>query len=119
MAGPTDPINASFRRDALDAFRHAAELAPNDSIVLMRLGEMLVRLGKMDEAGPIFDRLMTWDPNSGIALTYYGFYLQRAGRPVEAEAAYRRGLSLDPKAAASTGLDQILRDRAAAGAASN
>ncbi len=119
VAGPTDPINESFRRDALDAFRHAAELAPNDSIVLMRLGEMLIRLGKIDEAGPIFDRLMAWDPNSGTALTYYGFYLQRAGRPVEAEAAYRRGLSLDPKAAASTGLDQILHDRAAAGASSN
>ncbi len=113
--GPADPIDVSYRMDALEALRRAAELAPDDSVVLMRLGETLTRLGDLDEAGTVFDRLKAWDPNSGIAQTYYGFYLQRAGRFVEAEAAYRRALSLDPKPAASTGLDQILRERAATG----
>ncbi len=114
-----DVINESFRQDALDAFRHASALAPADSVVLMRLGETLTRLGKIDEAGPVFERLNAWDPNSGTAQTYYGFYLQRAGRPVEAEAAYRRALSLDPKQAAGTGLEQILRERAEAHPASD
>ena len=112
---PADPINASYRQEALEAFRHAYVLAPNDSVVLMRLGETLTRLGKLDEAGVVFDRLQAWDPNSGLAQTYYGFFLQRAGRFAEAEAAYRRALNLDPKPAASAGLDEIGRERAAAG----
>lgn len=113
QAGAADLINESFRRDALESLRRAADLAPMDSIVLMRLGETLTRLGMFDEARPVFERLMSWDPNSGTAQTYYGFYLQRAGRPMEAEAAYRRALGLDPKPAATTGLEQILRAREA------
>ena len=116
LARADDPIDESYRRDALDALRHALELAPDDSVVLMRLGETLTRLDDFDEAGRVFDRLLTWDPNSGIAQTYYGFYLQRAGRPVEAAAAYQRALSLDPNAAAGDGLRQIRREQAAGGA---
>lgn len=113
LAAPDDSVSLSFRRDALDAYQRALALAPDDDVLLMRTGESLTRLGRLDEAGPIFERLLLWDPRSANAQTYYGFYLQRAGRLDEAEAAYRRVLALEPKAAANIGLEQIARQRAA------
>lgn len=109
-----DGVTLSFRRDALDAYQHALALAPDDSVLLMRTGEALARLGRFDEAGPVFERLLTWEPRSANAHTYLGFYLQRAGRLDEAAAAYRHALTLDWKPAAKTGLDQITQQRAAA-----
>ena len=116
LSAAADPINQSYRRDALEAYRHALDLAPDDSTLLMRVGELLTRAGEFAEAGSIFDRLLTWDPNSGTAQTYYGFYLQRLGRLDEAEAAYRHALALNGMPAANMGLEQIIRERAAAGA---
>ena len=108
-----DSISLSFRRDALDAYQRGLTLAPEDSVLLMRTGEALTRLGRFDEAGSIFARLLEWDPRSALGQTYYGFYLQRVGRRDEAEAAYRRAIALGGNLAASTGLNQIGQERAA------
>ena len=119
QTSPDDGISLSFRRDAFDAFQRGLALAPDDNVLLMRAGEALTRLGRFDEAGPIFAHLMTWDPYSANAQTYYGFYLQRTGHPVEAEAAYRLALAYGGNAAAHAGLGQIVQQRATEAAAAN
>ena len=104
-----DPLARSFREAALEPYRAALSLYPEDSPVLLRLGEALTRLGDFRAADPVFQQVLQWDPNSATVYTYDGFFLQRAGRDAEAKTAYEHALALTYVAAARTGLDEVSR----------
>ncbi len=112
--GPDTAIARSFRRAAVEAYEEAVRLSPQDSWLLVRLGEAYTRLRDFDAAERIFQQALHWDPNSGYILTLYGFSLQSRGDLTQAEAVYRRAQSLSPYAAADNGLSEIARLRAAA-----
>jgi O-antigen ligase len=115
--GPDTPINRSYREASLEPYRAAVRLYPEDSSILLRLGEALTRLGDIQSAGRVFDQALRWDPNSSVVYTYYGFFLTRAGRVAEASLAYQKALALGYTAAASEGLNQLSRQRQTANAA--
>ena len=113
--GPDGPRERSFREAAVQAYQAAVQLSPQDSFLLVRLGEAHTRLRDFDAADRIFQQALHWDPNSGYVLTFYGFYLQNRGDLDRAESVYRRALGLSPYAAADNGLGEIARLRAAVG----
>lgn len=105
--GPPSSFQRSFREAAIEPYRAGLRLAPQDSAMLLRLGEALTRLGDFAAAEPVFTYVLHWDPNSSLVYTYYGFFLQSAGRAVEARAAYRHALSLGYVAAAGENLNHL------------
>ncbi len=117
--GPDTPFARSFRQAAADAYQAAVHLSPQDSYLLVRLGETYTWLRNFDAAEATFRQALAWDPNSGYVLTLEGFYLLNRGDLPAAEAAYRRGHALSPYAAADNGLREIDRLRGAAGRGSN
>ncbi len=117
--GPDTPFARSFREAAVQAYTAAIQLSPQDSYLLVRLGEAYTRLRDFDAADRTFRQALQWDPNSGYVLTLYGFYLLNRGDLTAAEAAYRRGHALSPYAAADNGLSEIARLKAAAGNGGN
>jgi Flp pilus assembly protein TadD len=84
-------------------------LYPEDSPVLLRLGEVLTRLHDFGAADAVFQQALKWDPHSATVYTYDGFFLQRAGRSAEAKSAYEHALALGYVAAASEGLNELSR----------
>jgi O-antigen ligase len=104
-----DPLARSFREAAIEPYRAALSLYPEDSPVLLRLGEALTRLRDFRAAAPVFQQALKWDPNSATVYTYDGFFLQRAGRVAEAKSAYEHALALANVAAASEGLKEVSR----------
>ena len=117
--GPDTPFARSFREAAVEAYQAAIRLSPQDSYLLVRLGEAYTRLRDFDAAEATFRQALQWDPNSGYVLTLYGFYLLNRGDLTAADAAYRRGHALSPYAAADNGLREIARLRAAASPGAN
>jgi O-antigen ligase len=104
-----DPLARSFRQAAIEPYRAALSLYPEDSPVLLRLGEVLTRLHDFGAADAVFQQALKWDPHSATVYTYDGFFLQRAGRSAEAKSAYEHALALGYVAAASEGLNELSR----------
>lgn len=117
--GPDTPFARSFREAAVQAYQSAIQLSPQDSYLLVRLGEAYTRLRNFDAADAAFRQALQWDPNSGYVLTLYGFYLLNRGDLPAAEIAYRHAHALSPYAAADNGLSEIARLRQATGGGAN
>jgi O-antigen ligase len=105
--GPNAAFWRSFRQAAAESYRSALRLYPEDSAVLVKLGEVLTRLGDFSAAADVFKQALRWDPNSSIVYTYYGFFLQSSGQDAAAKSAYLRALGLSYQAAASERLNQL------------
>ena len=81
---------------AADLLGRADALDPGDPDILAALGEVLVRLGRVDEAVERFERLVAIRPDSADAHLYLGQALQRRGDLSGAESAYREAARLAP-----------------------
>ncbi len=85
---------------------------PQDSRSLLQAGWILARLGRFDEAGPVFDSAVAWDPRNGPIRVYQGHYLRMKGDNAAAAAAYRAALALGPDPEAAKSLAEIEGGRA-------
>lgn len=74
----------------------ARELAPDDEDILREHGELLARLGQLDQAHAAFSRLAERTPDSAEAQYYLGQIEELRGNHDQALAAYRKTLELDP-----------------------
>jgi Flp pilus assembly protein TadD len=54
---------------AMEAFRCASQLVPNDTTVLRQLALLLHATGKIDQAKPIYERILRIQPDDVVALT--------------------------------------------------
>ena len=54
---------------AIEAFRRARQLAPNDATVLLQLALLLHATGKIDQAKPIYEQVLRIQPGHIVALT--------------------------------------------------
>ncbi|MEO8352814.1 MAG: O-antigen ligase family protein, partial [Chthoniobacteraceae bacterium] len=111
------PIDAYHHlKAATDAYYEGLVLFPQDSHMLVRLGETLTALAQFGDAEEAFRAAAKIDPNHGRVHAYYAWYLASVGREKEAEEQYAkakslahgddlstivRGTSLDPKAGAA------------------
>ncbi len=82
--------------EALEAWTHAAEIAPAYGGAWMSTGIVLARLGRVEEAEAALRRAIALDPAVGEPYLHLGRVLASLGRNVEAERAFRRALLLDP-----------------------
>ncbi len=82
--------------EAIELFRHALTLRPDDPYALNDLGCELTLIGRPAEAIPLLERSVALKPAHPEALSNLGNALRAVGRREEAIASYRRALELKP-----------------------
>jgi tetratricopeptide (TPR) repeat protein len=75
----------------------ALALRPKDLDNLQLSGDVLVKLGRPDEAVSVYRQILAIDANNRLALTSLGFVSREAGRDKEAEKYFERLASAQPK----------------------
>lgn len=73
----------------------AHHLAPEDPRVLLNYGAVLARLGRFDEAQPMFGHLVEVEPETAVNYLYLGRVEHARGEESAAATAYARALSID------------------------
>jgi TolB-like protein/Tfp pilus assembly protein PilF len=110
--------NGDLDWSAADAeFQRAAELLPQDALMLNSVGFRLAGEGRFDEAAAAGRRAMAVDPLFGTALYYLARALTGQGAYDEAEAALHKAIDLQPQGSQSymqLAVLQILRGHPAA-----
>jgi tetratricopeptide (TPR) repeat protein len=81
-------------KDALEAFRRAANLMPNDVDALLHAANAAREAGQMREALPLYQRALHLEPHSIEAINNSGNLLLQLGLFDQAIACYRRALAL-------------------------
>ena len=81
--------------DAVNAYRAALAMAPNDADLCDTMGAILQRQGAMDEAITWHYRATQLRPDFAEAHSNLGNALKEYGRPVEAIASYRAALAIN------------------------
>jgi tetratricopeptide (TPR) repeat protein len=84
------------RLAAIDSFRRAAELAPEDATTWRTLGDAYAAVEDYAAALSCFQRVVALRPEQALAHSELGWALQEVGRLREAAGCYRRALELQP-----------------------
>jgi protein O-GlcNAc transferase len=85
--------------DALEAYRRALALAPDDATVHRNLGNVYRSKGDVEAGAECFIRSVALSPDDADLHCDLGDVLQTLGRLSDALAAYRRSLELNPQLA--------------------
>ncbi|MGE5179831.1 MAG: protein kinase domain-containing protein [Bacteroidota bacterium] len=94
-------------RGAERSYARALELAPGNTLVLLKCGVLADNSGRLDEAIELYRRAIEHDPLSAGSNLGLGMALYAAGRHEEAEAAYERSLELAPERAFARGYHSL------------
>lgn len=91
-------IRASTERieEAIDAYRQAIQLAPNQIFAWNNLGNLCAKIGRHDEAMTAFQKAIDGNPKDPIAWNGLGGVHLKNGRVDEAIAAYRKAIEYLP-----------------------
>jgi len=105
---------ADLRGEDVDAerlLREAIRIDPADSRSHSRLGYVLERRGRLDEALDEYETAMRSDPDNAEAHSYAGNVLRQQGHTKRAEELFRRALEVDPRyAGAYNNLGLLLQE---------
>lgn len=105
-------------KDCLPALQEAAKLLPDDADAHYNLGNALLVLGRLDEAGAAYRRTLQIVPGYAEAHCNLGNVLRNLGHLDEAEASCRRALQIRPDyAEAYCNLGNIVLEQGRAGEA--
>jgi tetratricopeptide (TPR) repeat protein len=86
--------------DAVNAYKQAIALKPENASYYNNLGNILGRTGKIDEAREAYTKSAELDPpNAAMAWRNFGISLYQAGRMQEAVDPLKKSLEIDPKSA--------------------
>ena len=100
LTGKGEALLALRRYDeAVDVYRRAVEVAPNDAALRYNFGAVLYRLTRYTEASEQFRRLVEIDPNHARAQYNLATLAQRAGRLSEARRCWQAFTRLEPQVA--------------------
>ena len=77
--------------------KEALAINPKDPNTLQLDGDLLMKLGRTEEAIAVYSRILTIDPKNRFALTSLGYASRTAGRDQDAEKYFRRLAEVDPK----------------------
>jgi formylglycine-generating enzyme required for sulfatase activity len=99
-------MSGSDQPAALDAFKHALVLKPDDASIFNRLGIAYIYLDQLPEAAAMLERAARKLPADPAVQFNLGFVYTDLGRADEARAIYSKLLTLD-KAQAQVLLDKI------------
>lgn len=84
-------------KDAIAAYRRAAELAPEDPQTLDALGHALLDDNQLDEALAAYRNLLKADPENAETLVHIGEIERRQGKYEDALATIQSALKIDPE----------------------
>ena len=73
---------------AIDNFRKASTLAPNNPVPAVRLAMMLDGLGRRDEAKPLYQQVLRLQPDNGVALNNLAYIMAEEGTDLDQALAY-------------------------------
>lgn len=85
-----------WRGKAIQCFRRAAELAPEDVATWRTLGDAYAAVEDFAEALPCYRKVVALRPQWALGHSELGWALQNEGRLREAGACFRRALELQP-----------------------
>lgn len=77
--------------------KEALAISPKDPNTLQLDGDLLMKLGRTEEAINVYSQILAVDPRSRSALTSLGYASRTAGRDQDAEKYFRRLAEVDPK----------------------
>lgn len=104
--------NRGRRGEALERFRRAAELNPDDAEVHVQLGNLHGRAGRLEDALAAFGRALELEPDLPEARLQRATTLMDLGRFDEAVPELERYLELEPGDERARGLLETARGRA-------
>ena len=78
-------------------FTRAAEVTGDNFVASNNIGDALVSLNRIDEAGHYFARAIALNPRYDDAIFNYGLYLAKKGRTAEAIDHFSRVIELSPR----------------------
>jgi tetratricopeptide (TPR) repeat protein len=88
--------------DAINAYKQAIALKPENASYYNNLGNILGRTGKIDEAREAYSKSAELDPpNAAMAWRNFGISLYQVGRMQEAVDPLKKSIEIDPKNAQS------------------
>jgi tetratricopeptide (TPR) repeat protein len=90
-------LNAGDSEGALTDVKDALAANPNDRNNLQLNGDILMKLGRTDDAIAVYKRILDQDAKNRFALTSLGYAERTAGRDSEAEKYFQRLAQADPK----------------------
>jgi tetratricopeptide (TPR) repeat protein len=88
-AGDLDGANADIKE--------ALSLSPKDTNNLQLSGDLLVKMGRLDDAESVYKKILAIDANNRFALTSLGFVSREQGNNHEAEKYFQRLAADYPK----------------------
>ncbi|MGD0858656.1 MAG: tetratricopeptide repeat protein [Terracidiphilus sp.] len=83
-------------KEAIAAYKRAAEMDPEDARTLDALGQALLKEDQLDEALKQYEELAKADPEDAEPLVHIGEILRRQGKYEDALATIRKARKLDP-----------------------
>ena len=89
-------MNANNLDSALSDMKEALAIHPQDPSNLQIDGDLLMKLGRTEDAIAIYKRVLAIDPRNRFALTSLGYAARAAGRDPEAEKYFVRLEQADP-----------------------
>ncbi len=90
-------LNAGDAAGALTDIRDALAANPNDRNNLQLNGDILMKLGRTQDAIAVYRRILHQDPSNRFALTSLGYAERAAGDSKQAEKYFLRLAKADPK----------------------
>jgi tetratricopeptide (TPR) repeat protein len=81
---------------ALADIKEATALAPHDRDNLQQNGDILMKLGRTEDAINLYKQVLDLDHNNRFALTSLGYASRAAGRADDAERYFKRLAQVDP-----------------------
>jgi tetratricopeptide (TPR) repeat protein len=89
-------LNTDNDQEAIECYRKAIELDPNNAIIHNDLGLSLHYQGKDEEAIECYQKAIELDPNNATIHSNLGLSLHNQGQDTEAIKCYRKAIELDP-----------------------
>lgn len=84
------------RKDAVAAYKRAADMDPEDARTLGALAQALLNDGQLEEALKVYNQIATADPEDAGTLVHIGEILRRQGKYEEALATVKKAVKKDP-----------------------
>jgi tetratricopeptide (TPR) repeat protein len=86
--------------EAIEEFNKALEKVPNQPLIIARVGEAYLKLGKNEEALANYKKAIELDPRDPSLYTNMGVALVKMGKTAESQEAFKKAASMNPAAAA-------------------
>ncbi len=102
-------MRAQGQANGLTEIAKASQLAPQNTMIALELGNALVADGHDDQAIPVFEHAVELDPNLTEASYQLALALQRSGKTQQAISLFKKVLAAEPEnTAAMTNLGMAL-----------